>query len=147
VETTDVITSIKQELSAIKKEIYTLKRRNLLKDMEHYGSDIKLAKYKRDTIINSPITALGVSWDIDEKSRDNMRSAIEAAERNALPADTTIGWILADDTVRQTTTADLMQVLNAYAYRMQSVYEAYTTWLEGDMETAFEYTEEQEGGE
>jgi len=143
----DEILSIKREISELKKQIYALKRRNLLKDTAHYGSAIKRAKHKRDTIINSPLTALGVSWDIDEKSRDNMRAAIETAERNALPADTTIGWILADDTVRQTTTADLMQVLNAYAYRMQSVFEAYTTWLEGDMETAFEYTEEQEGGE
>lgn len=99
------------------------------------------AKLYRESIKESPILVLGVEWDIDTISRDNMRSAIETATRNSLPPETTQGWILADDTVRQTTASELGQVLDAYAYRLSDVFTQYAIWLAGDKTEEFRYVQ------
>jgi len=103
--------------------------------------NISTAKSYRDEVADSPITVLNVLWDINQQSRDNMRTAIETADRNNLPDETTQGWILADDTIRDTTAAELGQVLDAYAYRLQDVFTQYAIWMAGDKINEFQYVE------
>jgi len=101
--------------------------------------NISKAKEHREEIKVSPIRVFNVEWDIDNVSRDNMRSAIETADRNNLPPEKTQGWILADDTIRQTTASELGQVLDAYAYRLSDVFTQYSMWLAGNKTDAFQY--------
>lgn len=93
------------------------------------------AKVSRDEAIDAPIEVHGVLWDIDSTSRDRMLTAIRAAGRN--PARSTVNWVLADNSIRETTAEELEQVLDAYALRMEETFVAHTMWRMGDKKTKF----------
>jgi len=96
------------------------------------------AKSLRDTSLDLPITVLGVEWDIDKTSRENLRTAIETAGRNPSRADAQ--WVLRDNSVRVSTKADLEAVMDAYAFRMESIFTQYTIWRSGSMTNPFVLT-------
>lgn len=99
----------------------------------------KAAKVSREEAINAPIEAHGVIWDIDTKSRDNMRSALDTATRRA---SRFVNWVLADNTIRSSSPEDLMGVMDAYADRMEAVYTHYTIWRMGSMTEPFAYNKD-----
>lgn len=96
------------------------------------------AKAVRDAAEVDNIEVLGVVWQVRDKDRMRMTEAILAAEVLNLPAETTVNWILADNSLRPTTAADLRQVLAAYSLRVQEVFAAYTTWRAGPKSRPFE---------
>ena len=95
------------------------------------------AKEVRDSTVNANIAVHGVEWQVGREDRDNIRNAIETAEHLKLPEEQTQKWILADNTQRETTTAELRQILTAYSLRMQKVYDQYMVWRDGDKKAPF----------
>ncbi|MFH4619370.1 DUF4376 domain-containing protein [Vibrio furnissii] len=98
-----------------------------------------LAKQYRESVIEGNIVVHGVEWQINKEGRDNMNEAIAYAVRNSLPGTTPRQWILADNSLRETTVDELRSVLNAYAERLDAVFESYTVWRKGDKLVAFSY--------
>lgn len=98
-----------------------------------------LAKQYRESVIEGNIVVHGVEWQINKEVRDNMNEAIAYAVRNSLPGTTPRQWILADNSLRETTVDELRSVLNAYAERLDTVFESYAVWREGDKLVAFSY--------
>lgn len=95
------------------------------------------AKALRDRSIESDIKVFGVMWQVDQKGRDNMRNAIETATRLNMPQGTTQGWILSDNSIRQTTATELEQVLSAYTFRMGQVFVQYAGWRAAGIQKPF----------
>lgn len=95
------------------------------------------AQTLRDDFIESNIELFAVDWQIETESRDKMNAAIDYATRNDKLAETRY-WILADNTPRESTIADLEAVLDAYTLRMDNVFMQYGVWAGGDMLTPFE---------
>ncbi|WP_441257738.1 DUF4376 domain-containing protein [Vibrio sp. Vf1514] len=98
-----------------------------------------LAKQYRESVIEGNIVVHGVEWQINKEGRDNMNEAIAYAVRNSLPGTTPRQWILADNSLRETTVDELRSVLNAYAERLDAVFKSYAVWREGDKLVAFSY--------
>ena len=99
-----------------------------------------LAKSYRDTVIESDINVNGAMWQIDKlKDEPRIKRAIRVAEFNGLPDTTEVEWILADNSVRTTTLAELKVVLTAKAYRERDIFAQYRKWREGSMSTAFKF--------
>lgn len=99
----------------------------------------ELAKVYRETVIESNIVVYDVEWQINKEGRDNMNEAIVYADRTGVSGDTSRGWILADNTLRETTVDELRGVLNAYAERLWEVFESYSVWRGGDKLSKFEF--------
>ncbi|WP_165311058.1 DUF4376 domain-containing protein [Vibrio ziniensis] len=99
----------------------------------------ELAKQYRESVIEGNIVVYDAEWQIDKEGRDNMNEAIAYADRTGLLGDTSRGWILADNTLRETTVDELRGVLNAYAERLGQVFEAYAVWRDGDKLEKFEF--------
>ncbi|AUL97502.1 DUF4376 domain-containing protein [Vibrio vulnificus] len=95
------------------------------------------AKQYRDTLIESDIEVHGVWWQVAKKDRDNINEAVAYVTRNSLSMDLTRQWILADNSVRETTVAELAEVLDAYTERLDAVYRAYAEWRAGDKQDGF----------
>jgi hypothetical protein len=98
---------------------------------------LKKAKELRDITIESDILVFDVLWQVNKNGRDNMRNAIETAVTLNLPADEMRGWILSDNSIRPTTADDLRQVLIAYTFRMDLIFQQYTTWRMNGASTIF----------
>lgn len=96
------------------------------------------AKATRDAAINSNIEVLGAIWDIDEISYGIMSKIVGSVDRNPQLEGQIRAWILADNTTRETTAADLRLVMDAHVQRMDDVYSQYGLWLNGDMSQEFE---------
>lgn len=100
------------------------------------------AKILRDSIIESNINVNGAEWQVDRlKDEPRIKRAIQIAEFEGLPDTTETTWILADNTLRTTTVAELKQVLTAKGYREKDVFAKYAQWRAGSMATAFKYYE------
>lgn len=87
------------------------------------------AKFVRDEAIESNIQKHGEWWQvhvINDEPRINR--AIRTAEIENLPVETTADWILADNSIRPTTAAELAQVLVAKSRREQDVFNQYKSW-------------------
>jgi len=95
------------------------------------------AKKLRDSIIESNVEVFGASWQVRSQDRDNIRFAVETSRAMGDNAPESIGWILADNTVRQTTAADLEMVMLAYAMRMSAIFANYTAWRAGNKSHPF----------
>lgn len=94
------------------------------------------AKILRDSTIESDIEVHGVMWQIDKASRDKIHEATSYAERTQNTGSSR-SWILADNTIRDTSYQELLEVLNAYVERMDRVFGQYTTWSSGDTTQPF----------
>lgn len=100
------------------------------------------AKALRDTVIESNINVNGAEWQVDRfQDEPRIKRAIQIAEFEGLPDSTETTWILADNTLRTTTVAELKQVLIAKGYREKDVFAKYTQWRSGSMATKFKYYE------
>ncbi len=95
------------------------------------------AKAVRDAEINADIEVSGYQWQVDAKGRDNLNEAINKCLRNDLPDTESRSWIMADNIVADVTFADLKQVMDAYAERMDFIYQQYAVWRAGDRKEAF----------
>lgn len=73
-------------------------------------------------------TGSGTIWQVRSIDRGRMRETIETARDIGVPPETTTDWILADNTTRPTTAADLRAVITAYTLRMGEIYRTYNTW-------------------
>jgi len=101
---------------------------------------IPIAQADRNTAENSDIEVFGVLWQVDVVARDRMRSTIEtAAATNASP-ETSVNWILSDNSIRPSTAGDLQQVLVAYTMRLADIFQQYVAWRDGDSTEMFNYT-------
>ena len=98
-----------------------------------------LAKVARDEALTSNIEVFGVMWQVRIKDRDNINEAINKGIRNQLSGSETRYWILADNSVRETTLEELGQIMDAYTARMDDIYFQYGTWRSGDQLTPFIY--------
>lgn len=97
----------------------------------------KAAKEHRNEVKDSIIEAFGVWWDIDRTSRENIDNAIWSL--SWYPEGSVLGWILADNSVRPTTKADLEQVKLAYTQRLDAIYSQYREWRNGTRSQPFQY--------
>lgn len=95
------------------------------------------AKDLRDTLEVADIEVFGVMWQVRDKDRDRIKETLQAAETLGYPPETTIDWILADNSERPTTAEDLRQVMLSYTLRMQDLFYAYRTWRSSDMNKPF----------
>lgn len=98
-----------------------------------------LAKVARDEALTSNIEVFGVMWQVRLKDRDNINEAINKGIRNQLSGSETRYWILADNSIRETTLEELGQIMDAYTARMDDIYFQYGTWRSGDQLTPFIY--------
>ncbi|WP_412497253.1 hypothetical protein [Vibrio fluvialis] len=96
-----------------------------------------LAKHDKEVLINANIELNGATWQVDKTARDNINEQVNAAARNNLPLSTAKNWILADNTIRETTIGELCDVLDAYATRQNNVVSAYAIWRSSDLSTRF----------
>ncbi|EPR4994874.1 DUF4376 domain-containing protein [Vibrio navarrensis] len=100
------------------------------------------AKQYRDTLIESDIEVHGVRWQVDVgRDEPRIRRAIATALSEDMAEDTTVEWILADNSVRPTTRRDLEQVLAAKAMREQTIFDQYREWRAGDKQSPFALNE------
>lgn len=97
------------------------------------------AKSYRDQFIDSNIEVFGVMWQVGTKDRDNITSAIDTAALLGANAPSGIEWILADNSTRQTTLADLQEVLIRHALRRLAVFQQYIAWRAGSRTQPFHY--------
>lgn len=97
------------------------------------------AKTARDTAEDELINVHGVDWQVADTDRNRMQETISTATRLGYPQDIEIGWILADNTARMSTKADLEAVLNAFSLRRQAIFEQYVVWRSGDKLQPFQY--------
>ncbi|MBL4769525.1 MAG: hypothetical protein JKY94_17765 [Rhodobacteraceae bacterium] len=95
------------------------------------------AQETRNAAIEAPLLLGSSTFQVDRRSRDNMRNAIEYATRNGIDASTTRDWVLYDNTVRAVTVAVLGEVLDGYTLRMDALFTAYKLWEGGDMGAPF----------
>lgn len=103
---------------------------------------IPLARDIRDAAENSDIAVFGVLWQVDAVARDRMRSTIETAAATNTPPETTVDWILSNNTLRASTAAELQQVLVAYTMRLDAIFRQYITWRDDPaVTTMFSYVE------
>lgn len=109
-------------------------------DDSHLTEDEKIhrrredAKVTRDLTIESPITALGGSWQVHViRDEPRINRAINTAKAANYPADFQIEWILTDNTTRPTTAAELQQILVAKALREKDIFDQYKVWLADGM--------------
>lgn len=97
-----------------------------------------LAKTLRDDIIESNIEVHGVFWQVHvTRDEPRLNRAINTSTCDSMPGETTCEWILADNTLRPTTAAELKQVIVAKGYREGEVFAKYSIWRSGDMLTPF----------
>jgi len=97
------------------------------------------AKITRNAEVNANILLLNVEWQVGVLARTNIGDTINGAEYLGTAVDATVEWILADNSTRDTTVAELKQVFAAYCTRMMAVYQQFNAWRSGDQTAAFEY--------
>lgn len=97
-----------------------------------------LAKSHRDALINArDINVYGVNWQVGEFDREKITTAIDTAKRNGINER---NWTLSDNTLRLTTVSELEGVMDAWAFRMDSIQTQYEQWRQGgDLLTPFVY--------
>lgn len=99
----------------------------------------ELAKQDVDVWIESDIQLYDAIWQVNERSRNRIEAQLGLASRNSLDLSTTeIDWILADNSTRISTLAELGGVLDAYARRQSIVVSQYAVWRSGDLQQRFE---------
>lgn len=98
-----------------------------------------LAKVVRDEALTSNIEVFGVMWQVRTQDRDNINEAINKGIRNQTDGSETRYWILADNSVRETTLSELGQIMDAYTARMDDIYLQYGIWRSSDKLTPFTY--------
>ena len=105
---------------------------------EVYNRDT--AKVIRDTFIDSDIEVHGAVWQVAKRDRDNMKNTLDAYARNldeVAASEIKLQWIIADNTVRETTLVELEGVLDGYTIRMGETFARYSEWCDGEMKDNF----------
>ena len=95
------------------------------------------AKQLRDSMEVADIEVHGDLWQVKERDRVRILETVGAAARMNSPAETTVPWILADNSIRSSTRTDLEAVLDAFSLRRQTIFTAYNQWMQGDKQEAF----------
>ena len=89
------------------------------------------AKKTRDKAISLNIIVLDCEWQVREQDLTFMERAVDTAEREGYPPESTQGWILADNSIRETTAEELGQVLTVHALRVKNIFGQYALWRVG----------------
>lgn len=97
----------------------------------------EIAKKTRNDAINADLDVGGRVFQVGAKARDNLNEAINKCQRDQLPESESRDWILADNKVASVTFADLKEVMNAYATRMDVIFQAYALWRAGNKKELF----------
>lgn len=100
---------------------------------------IPIAREARNAAENSDIEVFGVLWQVDAVARDRMRSTIETAAAKNVSPETTVNWILSDNSIRPSTAGDLQQVLVAYTVRLADIFQQYVAWMNSLSTEMFSY--------
>ncbi len=93
-----------------------------------------------DTELAKPIEFDGVLFDYDKPAKRSILETIEEAQILAMNDSESTGWRLADNTTRNTSVADLKEIVKIGALRRRATNDQYTAWTETDMQAAFELT-------
>ena len=95
------------------------------------------AKEIRDEAEVADIEVFGVMWQVRDKDRARIQETIATAETLGAPPETTVNWILADNTTRLTTAAELKEVIAQHSLRRQGIFITYTMWRSSGMRKPF----------
>lgn len=95
------------------------------------------AKATRNSAISANITALDAEWIMLDDARDVRKVLQDAEITSALDTDSVM-FRLADNSWRETTLADLKQVLSAHVARKRDVWAQFNAWDSGDKSAPFE---------
>ncbi|KJY84833.1 hypothetical protein TW81_02235 [Vibrio galatheae] len=96
------------------------------------------AKVTRDAAVSANLTALGVEWQCLNDAVD-IRKVINDAETIGVSEVETEMFRLADNSWRETTLAELRQVLAAHVVRKRDVWAQFGAWDAGDKTEPFTY--------
>ncbi|AVF60438.1 DUF4376 domain-containing protein [Vibrio diabolicus] len=98
------------------------------------------AQALRDEIQLSNIFIHGYEFQVRQVDRNNMDETLWYAERNNMLDKETV-WIAANNKPVRLTYNQIQQIKDAYAIRLEKLFNQYATWTEGDMQTPFEFLE------
>ncbi|HCE4761511.1 DUF4376 domain-containing protein [Vibrio parahaemolyticus] len=98
------------------------------------------AQALRDEIKLSNIFIHGYEFQVRQVDRNNMDETLWYAERNNMLDKETV-WIAANNEPVRLTYNQIQQIKDAYAIRLEKLFNQYATWTEGDMQTPFEFLE------
>lgn len=96
-----------------------------------------IATATRDTEVSANITVHNVDWQMANDAFD-VRAVIADAELIGATSEDTIQFRLADNSWRETSLAELKEILQAHIVRKQAVWNAFGVWDAGDKTEAFE---------
>ena len=95
------------------------------------------AKQARDNAISSDIECKGALWQCLSDAKD-IRKVINDAETISSAETDTAMFRLADNTWRETSLAELREVLIAFVIRKRDIWQQFGVWDASDKLTAFE---------
>ncbi|MFV0449454.1 MAG: hypothetical protein ACK5MF_13515 [Vibrio sp.] len=112
-------------------------------DVQWVDDEEKIAQYNaktgkviRDNAVSDDLNALDVGWDVVNDAADVRRVINDAETIGAQETDTT-QFRLADNSWRETSLAELRQVLTIFIARKRSIWEQFATWDATDKLEAF----------
>ena len=97
----------------------------------------QLAKQVRDNAVSSNITVHDAEWQVANDAED-IRKVIGDAETIDASEEDSVMFRLADNSWRETTLAELRDVLKAHIARKQDVWNQMAVWDSGDKQEPFE---------
>jgi len=95
------------------------------------------AKATRDNAVSSNITVHDAEWQVANDAED-IRKVIGDAETIDASEEDSVMFRLADNSWRETTLAELRDVLKAHIARKQDVWNQMAVWDSGDKQEPFE---------
>lgn len=98
----------------------------------------EVAKLHRDQVLAAPIEFDGVLFQYDKSAKDEILQTISEAGLLGVADDKTAPWRLLDNSFRDTSLADLRQIVALGAARKEAVWMQFRAWSEGEKSTAFE---------
>lgn len=115
-----------------------------LEDIPQPSSDelaienLATSKVTRDSALSDVVTVFNVEWQCTDDASDIRRVIHDATMINATD-DTTTMFRLADNSWRETSLAELKQVLIAHIERKADVWAKFAEWDAGDKREPFNY--------
>ena len=107
---------------------------------------LTLSKQNRDSAVDTDILFDNVYFQVTDDCAD-IKSALQEASILGLEDSYSQLWRLADNTWRQTTIAEAMQIVALFVARKQKVWAAFAEWDSGDKSSVFVYSDAEETGE
>jgi len=110
---------------------------SVLNQMEFGKSQLEgKAKLTRDQAL-SVIELSGAKYDATSAALENITRTIRIADSFGYAEDKATGWRLANNTTRQTTLAELREIVALHDDKYVSVWNQFNEWVAGDKSEAF----------